>query len=182
VRVPNSSGTEALRRLGKNIDHYSGETIDLPAVLRDCVEAGVKHGWTISEVAVNEQLSLPVFTRAGHIVGTSDPASQEATLRVYVSAGIHGDEPAGPLAVRQLLQADAWPAGPGYWICPCLNPGGFRLHRRENPEGLDLNANTSNRRRPKPVPTSPGSKANLTSICVYASMKIGNRTDSISTN
>lgn len=134
---PNSSGAEAIRRLGKNIDGYHGETIDLPNVLGDCVVAASKHGWTVSDIPVNEQLSLQVLTRAGRAVETSE--SIPSSTRVYISAGIHGDEPAGPLAVRQLLQENSWPAGPSYWICPCLNPGGFRLGRRENANGLDLN-------------------------------------------
>jgi len=59
--------------------------------------------------------------------------------RIYLSTGIHGDEPAGPLAVRRLLQEDAWPPGVDLWLCPCLNPTGFELNRRENWAGLDLN-------------------------------------------
>jgi murein peptide amidase A len=60
-------------------------------------------------------------------------------LRLYISTGIHGDEPAGPLAARRLLEEDAWPPGWDIWLCPCLNPMGFALNRRENSEGLDLN-------------------------------------------
>jgi len=58
---------------------------------------------------------------------------------IYISTGIHGDEPAGPLAARRLLQENAWPAGLNLWLCPCLNPIGFALNRRESAEGLDLN-------------------------------------------
>jgi hypothetical protein len=59
--------------------------------------------------------------------------------RLYISTGIHGDEPAGPLAARRLLQENAWPPGLDIWLCPCLNPAGFVLNHRENGEGLDLN-------------------------------------------
>lgn len=59
--------------------------------------------------------------------------------RIYISAGMHGDEPAGPLAAQRLLRQNAWPAGLDIWLCPCLNPTGFALNRRENKEGLDLN-------------------------------------------
>ena len=59
--------------------------------------------------------------------------------RIYISTGIHGDEPAGPLAARLLLQENAWPPGLELRLCPCLNPTGFALNRRENREGLDLN-------------------------------------------
>jgi len=66
-------------------------------------------------------------------------AASDPRHRVYISAGIHGDEPAGPLAVRQLLQENAWPSGLDLWLCPCLNPTGFAANRRENSKGLDLN-------------------------------------------
>jgi len=33
-----------VQRLGKNISSYSGETIDIDAVLRDCVAAARFHG------------------------------------------------------------------------------------------------------------------------------------------
>jgi protein MpaA len=41
--------------------------------------------------------------------------------------------------MRQLLQENKWPAGFGLWLCPCLNPTGFLLGRRESAKGLDLN-------------------------------------------
>src|SRR5204862_2637245 len=63
----------------------------------------------------------------------------ERESRIYMSTGIHGDEPAGPLALRQLLQQNQWPAEACLWLCPCLNPTGFPLNRRENAEGEDLN-------------------------------------------
>ena len=53
--------------------------------------------------------------------------------------GIHGDEPAGPLAGLRLLQENKWPANAELWFCPCLNPVGFVLNRRENADGKDLN-------------------------------------------
>lgn len=66
-------------------------------------------------------------------------AQHERPFRVYISTGIHGDEPAGPLAVRRLLQENRWPSNLEIRLCPCLNPAGFAQNRRENPEGRDLN-------------------------------------------
>jgi len=129
--------TEALRRLGRNVNGYLGETIDLPAVLRDCIAAAKAHGWAVSEISVNEELSLPVLTRRGSI--SAGDAGGPLRPKVYISAGIHGDEPAGPLAVRQLLQENCWPKDFGLWLLPCLNPAGFASNRRENAQGLDLN-------------------------------------------
>ena len=59
--------------------------------------------------------------------------------RVYLSAGIHGDEPAGPLAVLELLREDFFTAPVAWSICPMLNPSGFVARRRENADGVDLN-------------------------------------------
>lgn len=120
-----------MQRLGKNIKGYSGDTIDLDAVLRDCVAAARFHGWAIEEIHPAPKLILG-FTRH------ASPLSARAPC-IYISTGIHRDEPGGPLAVRQLLRENAWPAGLGLCLCPCLNPTGFALNRRENHQGIDLN-------------------------------------------
>lgn len=57
---------------------------------------------------------------------------------VYLSAGIHGDEPAGPLAIESMLrhlQLDGF----NWLICPLLNPVGMHQGTRENAHGIDLN-------------------------------------------
>jgi hypothetical protein len=131
-----------VHRLGKNIKGYSGETIDIGAIQRDCVAAAQTHGWTAEEIHPAPRLILGFLRRATRT--KQHPSSVAALRRVdaprlYISTGIHGDEPAGPLAVRRLLQEDAWPPGLDIWLCPCLNPMGFVLNRRENDEGLDLN-------------------------------------------
>ena len=110
---------------------YSGETIDIGAVQRDCLVAAKAHGWSSEKIQPDPRL----------ILGLTRPASRAAlpALRIYISTGIHGDEPAGPLAVRVLLQQNSWLPGAELWLCPCLNPTGFALNRRENREGLDLN-------------------------------------------
>ena len=41
--------------------------------------------------------------------------------------------------VQQLLRGNAWPKDVELWLCPCLNPTGFPLNRRENVDGVDLN-------------------------------------------
>lgn len=121
-----------VERLGKNIDRYLGETIDLAAVLGDCLKAARGFGWTIEELPAGPKPNLIALTRKA-------PRPDKTSKRVYLSAGIHGDEPAGPLAVRQLLQENRWPLNIDLYVLPCLNPTGFALNTRENDEGHDLN-------------------------------------------
>lgn len=63
----------------------------------------------------------------------------ESPRRIYLSAGIHGDEPAGPLALLELLRSDALPRHHEFTICPLMNPTGFEAGIRENAAGVDLN-------------------------------------------
>jgi hypothetical protein len=118
-----------VRKLGRNSGAYHGEVIDIAAVLRDIRDAALAGGWTFEAVRAADALELHAWHRA----------PPRPMRRIYISAGIHGDEPAGPLAVRELMRQDSWPAETGLWLCPCLNPTGFPLNRRENAQGIDLN-------------------------------------------
>ena len=59
--------------------------------------------------------------------------------RVYLSAGIHGDEPAAPLALLSLLESGEFDDRAVWFLCPLLNPEGFLRGTRENAAGIDLN-------------------------------------------
>jgi murein peptide amidase A len=63
----------------------------------------------------------------------------QAKGSLYISAGIHGDEPAGPWAVLELMKNSAWANDLDLWIFPLLNPEGLAQGTRENGSGLDLN-------------------------------------------
>jgi hypothetical protein len=58
---------------------------------------------------------------------------------VYLSAGIHGDEPAGPLALLELLRRDDFHQHARWILCPALNPSGLAAGTRANAAGIDLN-------------------------------------------
>jgi len=138
-----------VQRLGKNINGYFGAGIEIKAVLKDCLTAAWARGWSVEEISAGPKTSLLALTRLSSPVQHDSPVEPtspaggsllpEHVSRIYISAGIHGDEPAGPLAVRQLLEEDQWPPNVSLWICPCLNPTGFALNRRENDAGTDLN-------------------------------------------
>jgi hypothetical protein len=75
-------------------------------------------------------------TPAGPLVAWDRPGSGP---RVYLSAGIHGDEPAGPLALLELARLGAFSEGCDWTICPALNPTGLAAGTRDNAAGIDLN-------------------------------------------
>ena len=126
-----------MQRLGKNYGGYHGETIDIRAVLREVESAARQHGWASEIFHEADGFKLPALHRTASSI-------QHPATRIYISAGIHGDEPAGPLAALRLLQEDIWPSGTDIFLLPCLNPLGFTLNRRENAEGVDLNRDYRN--------------------------------------
>ena len=84
-----------LARSGLNRGAYFGERIEISDVLRSALAAAHERGWSIEELEAAPGLHLPVLTRAPRKRSPWNP-------RIYLSAGIHGDEPAGPLAVLEL--------------------------------------------------------------------------------
>jgi protein MpaA len=123
-----------MERLGKNHGGYHGETIDIRTMLRDIETAALRRGWTSESFHDTGEFKLIAFHRKP--LSTLHP---QLSAKIYLSAGIHGDEPAGPLAALRLLQVNHWPTNAELWFCPCLNPVGFILNRRENADGRDLN-------------------------------------------
>jgi murein peptide amidase A len=113
---------------------YQGEPIDIQTVLEEVKLLTGRAGWKHDSINVtSEHAPGGVELVAYHRV------SKPSLHRVYLSTGIHGDEPAGPLAVLQLLRENVWPQGVDIFLCPCLNPIGFSLNRRGNEKGVDLN-------------------------------------------
>ena len=116
-------------RLGRNRGGYSGERVDIDSILEATLDAAEQSGWERQSIPCFGNRELPVLVRR----------PPGATRHVYISAGIHGDEPAGPLALADLIRDARWPDTLSAWVCPCLNPGGFAVNRRENDHGIDLN-------------------------------------------
>jgi protein MpaA len=58
---------------------------------------------------------------------------------VYVSSGMHGDEPAPPWALLRVLEEGFFDARAHWLLCPLLNPTGLARRTRENFQGVDLN-------------------------------------------
>ncbi|MDP3073147.1 MAG: M14 family metallocarboxypeptidase [Opitutaceae bacterium] len=58
---------------------------------------------------------------------------------IYLSAGIHGDEPAPPLALLDWLERGWFDERAAWHLCPLLNPTGFTHGTRNNADDVDLN-------------------------------------------
>lgn len=130
-----------IQRLLLNKGAYFGETIDIAKVLSACVAAADQHGWEKEQLPCTEDLSLWVFHRA-----VTNPKR-----RIYISTGMHGDEPAGPLAALRLLEENCWPDDAEVWLLPCLNPTGFPSNSRENRNKVDLNREYHGSKEPEVV-------------------------------
>jgi hypothetical protein len=75
---------------------------------------------------------------------------------VSISAGVHGDEPAGPWALLSLVRDGLLDARFSYRLWPCFNPSGYAAGTRTNVEGRDINRSFGR------GGTSPEAKAILT--------------------
>jgi predicted deacylase len=128
-----------VQKLGKNHGGYHGETIDIRAVLREVETAAQSHGWR-SEI-FHEADGFKWFALHRQPLSLRNP---QPPIRIYLSTGIHGDEPAGPLAALRLLQENRWPENAEFFLVPCLNPAGYTLNTRENADGRDLNRDYRN--------------------------------------
>jgi protein MpaA len=128
-----------MQRFGKNVGGYRGECIDIQQVLDDVKAAATQHGWTRDSFVTAAGEELIAYRR-------SAPAPRR---RLYLSTGIHGDEPAGPLAVLELIRENNWPSHVDVWLCPCLNLTGFPLNTRENALGIDLNRDYRHQQAPE---------------------------------
>jgi hypothetical protein len=126
-----------VERLGKNLGGYFGEQIDVRDVLREIESVATNNHWRVEKFFEIKDFKLIALRR-------EPKTKSESSARIYISAGIHGDEPAGPLAILKLLQENHWPENVEIFLLPCLNPIGFTLNTRENSERTDLNRDYRN--------------------------------------
>ena len=89
--------------------------------------------------AVREGFARELLTVVG---GYEIPAYTKCAAgapRVYLSSGIHGDEPAGVLAMCDLMKGGFFDDRIEWRVCPVINPTGLAAGTRENAQGVDLN-------------------------------------------
>lgn len=75
----------------------------------------------------------------GHALNAYARRTPGIRPRIYVSSGMHGDEPAPPLALLRLMAEGFFDDRCTWFVCPLLNPTGFSLRTRENFGRVDLN-------------------------------------------
>jgi hypothetical protein len=106
-------------------------SFDPRAFARDAEDAARADGWTVRHLSPTASGPRPWFQRAAKS-GPGAPA-------LYLSAGIHGDEFSGPLALLELLRRPAFFAEVDVTMFPILNPDGLVKNLRHNAGGIDLN-------------------------------------------
>jgi len=118
---------------------YKGATIE-PRRYLDAVKTQAQQcGFSIQSLGEKEKFPIYWLER---------PAATLGAPAVFISTGVHGDEPAGPLAVLELMRKEnpALSRSVKWCISPMLNPTGFARNIRENKDGVDLNRDFLNTR------------------------------------
>ena len=75
----------------------------------------------------------------GYEIPAYSKKKEEGCGRIYLSSGCHGDEPAGPYSLLEMMNEGFFDDGIEWLICPLLNPTGMMAGTRENAQGVDLN-------------------------------------------
>jgi len=91
--------------------------------------AAVKAGFRPELMGTVEGWPLKAFTKR-----TPGPRP-----RIYLSGGMHGDEPAPPLTLLSMVEDGLFDGRAVWFLCPMLNPTGLVRGVRENSAGVDLN-------------------------------------------
>lgn len=104
-------------------------------------------------VARAASLRLRLLASAGKLPVYFLRTTTAADMRsIYLSAGIHGDESAGPAALLAWAEKNAWQLrSHPFLIFPCLNPWGLMNNSRYDADGCDLNRTFADKSPPTPV-------------------------------
>jgi len=103
--------------------------MNVTTYLEDFRKLAMTAGFSCEVVSEVHGYQVPAFTRAG---------SKNAP-RIYISSGIHGDEPAGPQALMEMMEDGYFVRDVEWFVCPMINPTGHQASTRENKDGVDLN-------------------------------------------
>jgi protein MpaA len=107
-------------------------TFDPVSYTSELEEAARTSDWTVRYLSPTGSGPRPWLRRAFPIKETAPP-------RLYLSAGIHGDEISGPLALLEMIRQPGFFAGFDVVMFPILNPNGLARGVRANWDEIDLN-------------------------------------------
>ncbi len=111
---------------------------DPPGFVRQIEEAARSGGWEIRHLSPADGVARPWFFRE------AQKSSAASAPKVYLSAGIHGDEISGPLALLELLHRPDFFSAYDVTMFPILNPHGLARDLRHNAYQIDLNRDYRN--------------------------------------
>lgn len=111
-------------------------SFDPAAYVREVEREARDGGWTTRHLSPCFSSTRPWLQREAK-AGPGAPS-------FYLSAGIHGDEIAGPLAVLEMLRLPGFFSDFNTTIFPILNPDGLARGIRENADQIDLNRDYRN--------------------------------------
>ncbi len=89
-----------------------------------------RHGLSGLDLASTDVGPVRIWTRE---------STNKKSATVFISAGMHGDEPAGPLAVLEWLKQCELSPTINWVLTPALNPTGLKKRTRDNCDCIDLN-------------------------------------------
>lgn len=104
--------------------------IDVKALQGKILYLATKEGFLIENICQLNPIPIVALTKK---------SKTKNAPHVFLSSGIHGDEPAGPFAILKLLEAVFFENTFNWYVFPMLNPTGLQLGTRENIDGIDLN-------------------------------------------
>jgi murein peptide amidase A len=87
-------------------------------------------------IEINHTYQIYTYPLIKLVLGKGNPR------RVLISAGIHGDEPAGIVTILSFLEKNHYSSYINQWeitLLPCINPHGYEYGTRENHDEKDLN-------------------------------------------
>ena len=116
-------------RYGVVSEKYVPTPLNSRALVELYKTVGEERGFAITTVAADGDLEVIGMWKE---TGSTLPY-------VYISAGIHGNEPAPPIAILKLLREGFFSDSVNWVICPVMNPYGLSKATRRNKEGFDLN-------------------------------------------
>jgi hypothetical protein len=113
------------------MNHY-GQVHDYKLLIKKWRALVRKNGWKIKKIA--ESADMPIYEVFS--------GKEDSGNLVYISAGIHGDEPASVWALYSWFEMQSESHDElSFMIFPCLNPFGLINNIRFDSDGDDLNRN-----------------------------------------